>query len=250
MKSSRCPSCGAKMKERRKTSAGRQRWRCPSRRASSTVRRDRERHRVPCVDGIRLARDLVALICRSDGRAVSWYMARSETSRARSAPMDPIPAPDAVVSDGGPGFAGAVRRSWPGTRVQRCVFHAFCQVRRYTTPGRGRALRARGGPAAYRDPAPGGAPGRALPAAVRLLGGLPRGRLRGRRQAGARARAAPQGPLVAVEARLRGDAVHLPGSGADRGGADPECEQRSGEPETPACATCSGTAAGCRSCAG
>lgn len=72
------------------------------------------------------------LICRSDERVVSRYMARSETSRARSAPMDPIPAPD-VVADGGTGFAGAVRRSWPGTRVQRCVFHAFRRVGRCTT---------------------------------------------------------------------------------------------------------------------
>ena len=94
---------------------------------------DGERHRVPYVDGIWLERDLVVLICRSDERVVSWYMARSETSRAWSAPMDPIPAPDVVAADGGTGFAGAVRRSWPGTRVQRCVFHAFCQVRRYTT---------------------------------------------------------------------------------------------------------------------
>lgn len=93
---------------------------------------DGEWHRVLYVDGIWLARDLVVLICRSDERVVSWYMARSETSRAWSALMDPIPAPDVVVADGGTGFASAVRRSWPGTRVQRCVFHAFCQVKRYT----------------------------------------------------------------------------------------------------------------------
>lgn len=94
---------------------------------------DGEWRRVLYVDGIWLARDLVVLICRSDERVVSWYMARSETSRAWSALMDPIPAPDVVVADGGTGFASAVRRSWPGTRVQRCVFHAFCQVKRYTT---------------------------------------------------------------------------------------------------------------------
>ena len=94
---------------------------------------DGERHRVPCVDGIWLARDLIVLICRSDERVVSRCMARSETSRARSALMDPIPAPDVVISDGGTGFAGAVRRSWPGTRVRRCVFHAFRRVRRCTT---------------------------------------------------------------------------------------------------------------------
>lgn len=85
---------------------------------------DGEWHRVLYVDGIWLARDLVVLICRSDERVVSWCMARSETSRAWSALMDPTPAPDVVVADGGPGFASAVRRSWPGTRVQRCVLLA------------------------------------------------------------------------------------------------------------------------------
>ena len=47
--------------------------------------------------------------------------------------MAPIPAPDVVVCDGGAGFERARRRVWPRTRVQRCLFHAFCQVRRYTT---------------------------------------------------------------------------------------------------------------------
>ena len=31
------------------------------------------------------------------------------------------------------GFAKAVRETWPRTRVQRCTFHAFSQVKRYTT---------------------------------------------------------------------------------------------------------------------
>lgn len=40
MKSVKCPSCGAKMKRSGKTSAGRQRWRCPGCGALTTVRRD------------------------------------------------------------------------------------------------------------------------------------------------------------------------------------------------------------------
>ena len=94
---------------------------------------DGEFHRVLFVDGIWLAERLVVLICCSEDRVVSWYMAQSENSRAWSALMDPIPAPDVVVTDGGSGFAKAVRATWPRTKVQRCVFHAFCQVKRCTT---------------------------------------------------------------------------------------------------------------------
>ena len=70
---------------------------------------DGELHRVLYVDGIWVARDLVVLICCSGERVVSWYMARSENSRAWSALMAPIPAPEVVVTDGGRGFAKAVR---------------------------------------------------------------------------------------------------------------------------------------------
>ncbi len=94
---------------------------------------DGEWHRVLFADGIWLDRDLVVLICCSGDRVVSWYLARSETSRAWAALISSVPAPDVVVTDGGSGFAKAVRQVWPGTRVQRCVFHAFSQVRRYTT---------------------------------------------------------------------------------------------------------------------
>lgn len=64
---------------------------------------DGELHRVLHVDGIWVARDLVVLICCSGERVVSWYMARSENSRAWSALMSPIPAPEVVVTDGGAG---------------------------------------------------------------------------------------------------------------------------------------------------
>lgn len=69
-----------------------------------------------------------------DGRfVVSWYMARPEASRAWEALMTPIPAPDEVVCDGGTGFEKVGQRAWPRTRVQRCLFPAFSQARRYTT---------------------------------------------------------------------------------------------------------------------
>lgn len=92
-----------------------------------------EAHRVAFVDGIRIARDAVALIASTEEHVIGWRMARSEGSRSRAAPMAPIPPPDVVVCDGGTGFERARRRVWPQTRVQRCAFHAFCQVKRQTT---------------------------------------------------------------------------------------------------------------------
>jgi hypothetical protein len=92
-----------------------------------------EVHRVVFVDGIYLARNVVVLIASTEEHVIGWYMARSESSRSWSALMSPIPPPDVVVTDGGSGFEKARRRLWPETKVQRCVFHAFCQVRKRTT---------------------------------------------------------------------------------------------------------------------
>ena len=92
-----------------------------------------EVHRVIYCDGIYLSRSLCILIACSDDHVLSWYLARGETSRSWSALMDRIAPPEMVVTDGGSGFAKACRDSWPSTRVQRCTFHAFCQVKRYTT---------------------------------------------------------------------------------------------------------------------
>ena len=89
--------------------------------------------RVVFVDGIHLGRKAVVLIASDDEHALSWHLCRFENSRAWAALMSRMAAPELVVSDGGDGFAKALRRTWPRTRHQRCVFRAFCQVRRYTT---------------------------------------------------------------------------------------------------------------------
>ena len=85
------------------------------------------------VDGIYLARNVVVLIAYSGKHVLGWYLARSENSKAWAALLSRIAPPDVVVTDGGSGFEKARKRIWPNTRVQRCTFHAFCQVRRYTT---------------------------------------------------------------------------------------------------------------------
>lgn len=92
-----------------------------------------EVHRVVYVDGIYLGRDAVVLIARSDEHILSWHLARSESARAYGALLANIAPPEMVVTDGGSGFAKACKAHWPDTRVQRCLFHVFNQVKRYTT---------------------------------------------------------------------------------------------------------------------
>lgn len=92
-----------------------------------------EIHRVIHIDGIWLGRDAVVLIACSEEHVLSWHLARAESSISCSALLSKIAPPEMVVSDGGTGFAKACRKNWPGVKVQRCLFHAFCQVKRYTT---------------------------------------------------------------------------------------------------------------------
>lgn len=44
-----------------------------------------------------------------------------------------IKEPTIVISDGGAGFHKALKKAWPHVKHQRCLFHVFSQVRRYTT---------------------------------------------------------------------------------------------------------------------
>lgn len=92
-----------------------------------------EIHRVIYVDGIYIARNIVILIACSDEYVLGWYLARSENSKSWAALMSRIAPPLMVVTDGGTGFEKARKHIWPDTEVQRCTFHAFCQVKRYTT---------------------------------------------------------------------------------------------------------------------
>ena len=47
--------------------------------------------------------------------------------------MSRIEEPVMVVSDGGTGFTKALKKAWPKAKHQRCLFHVFCQIKRYTT---------------------------------------------------------------------------------------------------------------------
>lgn len=85
------------------------------------------------LDGIWIGRDAVVLIACTKDHVLAWHLAETECASAWAALMVRMPAPAMAVSDGAPGFGKAARAVWPATRIQRCTFHAFCQVRRCTT---------------------------------------------------------------------------------------------------------------------
>ena len=89
--------------------------------------------KVVYVDGIYLGRKACILICCNERYVLGWYLCRYENSRAWEALMQRIAAPAMVVSDGGHGFRKALKRVWPKAKLQRCTFHAFLQVKKYTT---------------------------------------------------------------------------------------------------------------------
>lgn len=85
------------------------------------------------LDGIYLGRKACVLICCDEKNVLGWYLCRYEHAGAWMALMNRIAEPKMVVSDGGTGFTKALRKMWPHTKHQRCIFHVFCQVKRYTT---------------------------------------------------------------------------------------------------------------------
>lgn len=85
------------------------------------------------LDGIYLGRKACVLICCDEKHVLGWYLCRYEHAGAWIALMKRIAEPKMVVSDGGTGFAKALKKVWSKAKHQRCGFHIFCQVKRYTT---------------------------------------------------------------------------------------------------------------------
>lgn len=85
------------------------------------------------LDGIYLSRKACVLICCDKEHVLGWYLCRYEHSGAWEALMSRIAEPKVVISDGGTGFRKALKKKWPKARHQRCIFHVFSQIKRYTT---------------------------------------------------------------------------------------------------------------------
>ncbi|AOZ71875.1 hypothetical protein BK816_07295 [Boudabousia tangfeifanii] len=86
------------------------------------------------VDGIYLGRKAVVLIAAAAGQKVlAWHVARRECASSWQALLRKLQRPSIVVCDGGSGFAKACKELWPTTKIQRCTFHVFTNIRAQTT---------------------------------------------------------------------------------------------------------------------
>lgn len=95
------------------------------------------RHRQIMLDGIYLG-DWCLLIAitttgTGPGHVLAWQWCATESHAAWSALLERIPAPHVVICDGGAGLHSALRRHWPTTAVQRCIFHVQMNLTRHLT---------------------------------------------------------------------------------------------------------------------
>jgi hypothetical protein len=81
------------------------------------------------LDGIYLSGGWCCLIAIAGGHVIGWQWCDTEKAAAWSALLEKFPAPRAVIVDGGSGLASALQRTWPETKVQRCLVHVQRNVR-------------------------------------------------------------------------------------------------------------------------
>ena len=80
------------------------------------------------LDGIGVG-SLVCLIARTPKAVTDWHWAGWESSNTWGKLMERLPAPAVVVCDGQKGILLAIARCWPKTRIQRCIFHVWQNIR-------------------------------------------------------------------------------------------------------------------------
>lgn len=87
-----------------------------------------EVHPVLLMDGTRVGKQ-VCLIIRSPAHVVSWCFAPWEASWTWDMLLCAIPAPTVIICDGQKGMLLSIARNWPQTRIQRCLFHVWQNIR-------------------------------------------------------------------------------------------------------------------------
>lgn len=73
------------------------------------------------------------LIATNSAEVIDWQWCNREKKIAWQQILQRQPAPKMVVIDGGTGLHAALKDTWPTTRIQRCYFHIYQNVRRHLT---------------------------------------------------------------------------------------------------------------------
>lgn len=92
-----------------------------------------EPHHTVLVDGIYIGSWCLLIAVTESLKVLAWQWCARESTAAWQALLERVPAPVVVVCDGGTGIAAALRRVWPETHVQRCLFHVRMNLRRHLT---------------------------------------------------------------------------------------------------------------------
>lgn len=85
-------------------------------------------HPIILLDGIRVG-SLVCLIARTPTTVLAWRWVGWESSTTWGTLLAQLPAPTVVVCDGQKGILLALAMHWPETRIQRCLFHVWQNIR-------------------------------------------------------------------------------------------------------------------------
>jgi hypothetical protein len=73
------------------------------------------------------------IIAHTRTHVVDWQFCDRENQAAYEALLKRIPAPGMVIIDGHRAALAAISHVWPGTKIQRCLFHVFQVIRRHQT---------------------------------------------------------------------------------------------------------------------
>ncbi len=87
-----------------------------------------EPYPVILLDGIGVG-SLVCLVARTPEFVIGWRWVGWESSNTWAKLLEQFPSPTVVVCDGQKGILLAIARCWPKTRIQRCIFHVWQNVR-------------------------------------------------------------------------------------------------------------------------
>lgn len=90
-------------------------------------------HHQVLVDGIWIGSWCLLIAVTEKLHVLAWQWSARESTAAWTALLERIPAPAVIVCDGGAGIASAVRKAWPETKIQRCLFHVQMNIRRHLT---------------------------------------------------------------------------------------------------------------------